>query len=159
MKIVTFILASMVSFSAFGDCRLNEQDGNRKFHGPYSSNTDLETRTGNFKANSFPLDENGNGRFAYAFATVRYGCRNGWGPPELENLKVGESITIGPAIGNSGETCAYTDTDGNAYNAPDWTVKTQKIKEVPVKEPWGYGPQAWCYYKQTIHAIGITSVN
>lgn len=152
-RVLAGIAIGVFTFTVQADCRLNESADNRKFHGPYNQNTDLESRTGNFKANSFPPDANGDQRFAYGFATLRYGCGAHWGPSQLAGLKTGESIIIDTAL--TGETCAYTDTDGNAYALPWWEVRTTKTKEVAVKNYDGYGPPVWCYYKQTLHAYGV----
>ena len=153
-QVLVGIAISIFTLTVQADCRLNESADNRRMHGPYSVNTDIESRTGNFKANSFPPDANGNERFAYASTKLKFGCRDGWGPKELEHLKVGQSVIID--TGMTGETCAYTDTDGNAYNLPWWTVRTKKVKEVAVKHYDGYGPMAWCYYEQTLHAFGVS---
>lgn len=153
MKLKSIVLALSICIPglSMADCRLNEQDGNRKFHGPYSDKTDIESRTGNFKANSFPPGD-ADSRFAYATTTLRYGCGS-WGPDELAPMNVGNFISI--THSTTGETCAYTDTDGNALTMPYWGVKTTKVEEVPVRPYNGFGPRAYCYYEQTMLIYGV----
>ncbi len=135
---------------AKADCRLNESDGNKRFHGPYSRDTDREFRAPFFKSNSTPADGSADSRVVDAYMTIGKNCDNL--PAELALLRIGsEPIVVNSDNVIGGETCAYTDPDGNPYALPTWEVKVQKI----FRDAYDLAaPRDWCYFGVSLTASG-----
>lgn len=151
-KILYIALGMLVASTAGADCRLNEQDGNKKMHVPYSSqDTDREFRVHSFKGGSTPLEGDNDARQATAHTYIGF-HRISDAPTELQNLGVNRMIWV--SDGGTGETCAYTDTDGNQYALPEWRATVRRMAQ---DESDFSLPRGWAYYQLTLSAYGTSA--
>ena len=137
---------------AQADFRLNCQDGNKRLHAPYSAaDTDREQRTVSFTCSSTPSDDSNDDRRALAYAYVAGYC-NEVAPQELRSLKVGQRTTV--TCAETGETMAFTDSDGNQYALPNCVARVRKMP----RDNSDFGaPKDWCYFGVSISGFGTAA--
>ena len=135
--------------AAQADFRLNESDGNKRLHVPYSAeDTDRERRAHSFKGDSTPIDGDNDARYVTAYTTVGGFCNEDL-PSELRELREGQETVV--TCAETGETMAYTDTDGNQYALPNCTARVKRVS----RDLYDFGaPRDWCYFGISLSGYG-----